>query len=83
MPRNVRFHPAAIEDAREAAAWYADRSVRAAIRFLDRLVELVAAAPDSFQVFDAGLRRAIFRRFPFHLVFRGRHYRRRCRGSAR
>ncbi|MBZ5582197.1 MAG: type II toxin-antitoxin system RelE/ParE family toxin [Acidobacteriia bacterium] len=73
MRRSVRFHPAASQDAEEAAAWYAERSVRAAVRFLDelgRLIDLIAVSPDRFPVFDAGLRRAVFRRFPFYVVFR-------------
>jgi plasmid stabilization system protein ParE len=73
MPRVVRFHPAALQDAHEATAWYAERSVRAAIRFmdeLDRLIERIAVSPDLFPAFDADLRRAIFRRFPFYIVYR-------------
>ena len=73
MPRSVRFHPAALQDADEAAEWYAERSVRAAIRFLDeldRLIDLIAISPDRFPVFEADLRRAVFRRFPFYVVFR-------------
>jgi plasmid stabilization system protein ParE len=73
MRRSVGFHPAAQQDADEAAAWYAERSVRAAVRFLDeldRVTELIANSPDKFQVFDADLRRAVFRRFPFYIVFR-------------
>ena len=73
MRRSVRFHPAALQDADEAAAWYAERSVRAAIRLLDeldRLVEFIAVSPNRFQVFDADLRRAVFRRFPFYIVYR-------------
>jgi plasmid stabilization system protein ParE len=73
MPRSVRFHPAALQDAEEAAGWYAERSVRAAVRFLDeldRLIDLIAISPNRFQVFDGDLRRAVFRRFPFYIVFR-------------
>lgn len=73
MRRSVRFHPAALQDAEEAAAWYAERSVRAAARFLDeldRLIDLIAVSPDSYPVFDSELRRAVFRRFPFYIVFR-------------
>jgi plasmid stabilization system protein ParE len=73
MPTAVRFHPAAVRDAEDAVEWYAERSLRTAGRFLDemdRLVELIAIAPDRFQQFDTGLRRAGFRRFPFYLVFR-------------
>lgn len=73
MRRSVRFHPAALRDADEAAAWYAERTARAAIRFLDeldRLIGLIAVSPDRFRAFDADLRRAVFRRFPFYIVFR-------------
>ena len=73
MQRSVRFHPAALQDADEAAAWYAERSLRAAVRFLDeldRLIDVIAVSPDRFQSFDADLRRAVFRRFPFYIVFR-------------
>ena len=72
MQRSVRFHPAALQDAGEAA-WYAERSLRAAVRFLDeldRLIDVIAVSPDRFQSFDADLRRAVFRRFPFYIVFR-------------
>ena len=65
MRRSVSFHPAARQDA--------ERSARAAVRFLDdldRIIDLVAESPNHFQVFDADLRRAVFRRFPFYLVFR-------------
>ena len=73
MPRSVRFHPAALQDTDDAAAWYAERSVRAAVRFLDeldRLIARIAASPDRFPVFEADLRRAVFQRFPFYVVFR-------------
>ena len=73
MRRSVSFHPAAQQDADDAAAWYAERSVRAAVRFLDeldRVIDLIANSPNRFQVFDADLRRAVFRRFPFYIVFR-------------
>ena len=73
MQRSVRFHPAALQDAEGAAAWYAERSVRAAVRFLDeldRLIDLIALSPDGYQTFDTDLRRAVLRRFPFYIVFR-------------
>jgi plasmid stabilization system protein ParE len=53
MPRSVRFHPAALQDAEEAAGWYAERSARAAVRFLDeldRLIDLIVISPSRFQV---------------------------------
>ncbi len=73
MRRAVRFHPAALKDANEAAAWYGERSVPAAVRFLDELdrpIDLIAGSPESYPVVDSGLRRAVFRGFPLYLVFR-------------
>ena len=73
MPRSVRFHPAAADETAAAAEWYTERSARAAGRFLDELdhlLERIAEAPHSFPVFDGDLRRAVFRRFPFYVVFR-------------
>ena len=84
MQRSVRFHPAALQDADEAAAWYAERSLRAAVRFLDeldRLIDVIAVSPDRFQSFDADLRRAVFRRFPFYIVFRRSQRCRPCSGT--
>ncbi len=62
-----------MQDAGDAAEWYAERSIRASIRFLDeldRLIDLIASAPERFPVLDGSLHRAIFRRFPFYIVFR-------------
>ena len=72
MMGNVRFHPAALDDADEAAAWYSRRSARAAIRFLDELdevIESIAAHPQQFPLFESTCRRALFRRYPFFIVF--------------
>jgi plasmid stabilization system protein ParE len=63
MPTSVRFHPAALQDAAAAAVWYAERSVRAAVRFLDeldRLIDRIAMSPNRFHVFDADLRQRFF-----------------------
>ena len=71
MARSVRFHPAALEDAEEAANWYAERSPRIASRFLDELERLIAAisdAPTRFPVIEGSLRRALFQGFPFSVI---------------
>jgi toxin ParE1/3/4 len=73
MPRQIRFHPAALQDAEGATAWYGARSTRSAARFLeelDRLLEVVATVPEQFPKTDSGPSRALFRRFPFFLAFR-------------
>jgi plasmid stabilization system protein ParE len=69
----VDFHPSATVEAAEAYRWYAERSVDAANRFadeLDRVVALVGESPDRWPAYLAGTRRAVFRRFPFLLVYR-------------
>jgi plasmid stabilization system protein ParE len=73
MQHRVRFHPAAVEDAEGGAAWYARRSPRTAERFLDeldRVIDVIAADPDRFPELIVGVRRALFHRFPYYVVFR-------------
>jgi plasmid stabilization system protein ParE len=73
MQRAVRFHPAAVQDAEEAVAWYAERSPRTADRFLDeleRIIDLITAEPGLFQRMNGNIRRAVFRHFPYYVVFR-------------
>lgn len=72
MRRPVRLHPAALRDTDEAAAWYAERSLRAAQRFLDeldQLIDAIAESPERFPIVDAEIRRALFRRFPYYIAF--------------
>jgi plasmid stabilization system protein ParE len=68
----VRFHPAARQDADGAVTWYATRSMRTADRFvdeLDHLIDLIVLGPRRFPLYDLGLRRAFFSRFPYYVVF--------------
>ena len=69
----VEFHPAAVREAAEAYRWYAQRSERAAERFLaelDRAVLEVSSTPERFSEHLLGTRRFLFRRFPYLLVYR-------------
>ena len=69
----TRFHPAALEEAGAAAAWYRERSPRAAGMFLDEIdhiIERIEGSPGQFPIHIAGTRRARLRRFPFAIVFR-------------
>jgi plasmid stabilization system protein ParE len=48
MPRDVEFHPEAVEEAEAAFIWYRERSESAAKAFLleiDRALEEIAEAP--------------------------------------
>ena len=73
MPRDVEFHPRAIEEARAARRWYATRSDAAADRFLielDRAMRRVATVPETGAPSFHGTRLHRIRRFPYLVVFR-------------
>jgi plasmid stabilization system protein ParE len=69
----LRIHPAAVEEAEAAAVWYAQRSRRAAQRFLDELdraIGEIGRYPGRYPSFDFGTRRMVLQRFPFVIIFR-------------
>jgi plasmid stabilization system protein ParE len=73
----VRFHPLAQEEAEGAYAWYAERNLAAANLFLDELdtaVARVREAPHRWPRIRQDIRRYVFRKFPFSLVYRVRSY---------
>jgi plasmid stabilization system protein ParE len=73
MTLRVSLHPEAIEDARNARAWYADQNSKLADDFfveLERAISLVAESPESWPPFEAGTRRFMMRRFPYFVVYR-------------
>jgi plasmid stabilization system protein ParE len=69
----VEFLAEAVEEARAARAWYAQRSIRAAVRFddeLDRAVEQIGVSPLRFPEYIYGTRRYLMYRFPYLVVYR-------------
>lgn len=73
MTLRVSLHPEAIDDARNARAWYADQNPKLADDFfveLERALSLVAESPESWPPYEAGARRFMMRRFPYFLVYR-------------
>lgn len=69
----IEFHPAAIDEARAAHAWYELRNPHAAESFLaeiDRAISLIAVDPLRWPAYRFGTRRLVLRRFPFVLVYR-------------
>jgi plasmid stabilization system protein ParE len=73
MPREVEFHPRALEEARAAYQWYMARSTAAASAFLseiDLALARIAEAPDRWPAYMRGTRRYLLRRFPYSVVFR-------------
>lgn len=70
---SVWIHPTALEEAETASDWYAQRSARAAERFLDELdaaVDQISRNPGQYPSYDFGTQRMVLRRFPFVIIFR-------------
>ena len=65
-------HPKLAEDIHDAAAHYADISERVLSSFWNELDAVLAAIernPRSHHFDSCGLRRASFRKFPYHLLY--------------
>ncbi|MCH8207915.1 MAG: type II toxin-antitoxin system RelE/ParE family toxin [Nitrospinae bacterium] len=73
MTRTLEYLDEALEEAEEAARWYAERSFTAAVGFTDEL-DIAAAeierAPTTWPACDHGTRRFLLRRFPYCIVYR-------------
>lgn len=70
---NVRFAPAAIEEAEQAYRWYRVRSpadAAAFLRELDHALGTMSEAPERPAAYLHGTRRVLLRRFPFAVVYR-------------
>jgi plasmid stabilization system protein ParE len=69
----VRIHPAALEEAEAAMAWYGKRSRTAAEAFLndiDRAIAQISQHPERYQLYELKTRRALLHKFPYLIVFR-------------
>jgi plasmid stabilization system protein ParE len=69
----VRFEPEAAEELAEATAYLADRSTRAAERFLADVAgaqELLLQFPHAGPPLRNNLRRILLRIFPYQLIYR-------------
>ena len=65
-------HPHLASDIREVALHYAEISERTLLAFwaeLDAVLGSIELNPRSYHFDSCGLRRANFRRFPYHLLF--------------
>jgi plasmid stabilization system protein ParE len=63
----VRFHPDASKELESVVDWYANRSIRAATRFVEELFELrsgIITHPHRGVPFEGDTRRVLFRRYP-------------------
>ena len=73
MPRPIGFPPEALAEAVAAAAWYRDRSARAAAAFeaeIAHAMNRIAAAPDRYPPYVDESRRILLRRFPYAIIYR-------------
>jgi plasmid stabilization system protein ParE len=71
-PAPVELHPEAIEEARAARLWYAERSPLAAAAFvaeLDWAVAAIGEAPARWPRHLGEARRFVMRRFPFTVLY--------------
>ncbi|SRR5712691_3377786 len=69
----LEFHPQALQEAENAVAWYAERSMRAAERFVEEMEVAAAAigeAPERWSRFDGEARRMFLRRYPYVVIYR-------------
>lgn len=69
---HVFFHPEALEELDSAIAWYAQRSSRAAERFLAEVkavARTISRYPYRPPEFEAGSRRLRLRTFPYSVVY--------------
>jgi plasmid stabilization system protein ParE len=69
----IRFHLEAASEVEAAVAWYAERSVRAAERFIEELTStlaMIAEAPHQWTRFEGNTRRVVLRHYPFVVIYR-------------
>ena len=69
---NVRFLTLAQQEVDEAVAWFEERAEGKGVDFLDeldRIVRLVKAYPRASPQIDPEIRRRLFPRFPYSLVY--------------
>jgi plasmid stabilization system protein ParE len=69
----LEIEPAALAEAEEAAAWYAERDPRVAARFaeeLDAALNRIADGPHRWPIYLHGTRRVRLTRFPYLIAYR-------------
>ncbi len=69
---NTVFHPEAQGEYQAAFAWYQAHSPQASVRFeaeVERVIQLIESNPEGFPKYDDLHRYALFRRFPYSIVY--------------
>ena len=70
---NLKTHPAAQAEYESAVRWYADKSKRAAARFVGEVqaaIEAIQAHPDRYARLDETHRLFLLERFPYYVAYR-------------
>jgi plasmid stabilization system protein ParE len=73
VDRVLEIHPAALAEAEEAARYYAERSLGAAVAFaaeLDAAIAEIERAPHALLRHVHDTHRILLRRYPFAIIFR-------------
>ena len=68
----VMFSPRAKIDAHEAQAWHEERETGLGAEFsesLERSLEIMQKSPETPRRFQAGYRKILLHRFPYHVVY--------------
>jgi plasmid stabilization system protein ParE len=69
----IEFHRLALEELRQAQAWYREKSLQAAERFFQqtsRTIERLLTDPSSYAKIGRGCHYVRISRFPFVLIYR-------------
>ena len=73
MSLPISFHRAATAEFIEASAWYEDRQMGLAVKFMaeiERCLLLVAEHPFQYAIVHKDIRRIVANRFPYSVYFR-------------
>lgn len=75
LPMHIKFHPKAAEEIVAACNWYDQRMTGLGENLsqeIDRSLNVVKRAPQTWPVFGESSRRFLLRRFPFALIYQER-----------
>src|SRR5579859_3842000 len=70
--RSIEYHQGAVSDIKSAAAWYRNRSPRAATDFVEELrraSDTIREAPERWPLGKNNTRRFLLWRFPFSIIY--------------
>ena len=66
------FHPAALEEYRQAALWYAEGEPEVGLKFVasvENAIARIVEAPTRWRLVDEDVRRCLTRIFPFGILY--------------